>query len=67
MKNQIKQKLIVLHTNLDTEFKELSALRNELFNLQKFDMADNIYDFERNIQNLMQCICTHLNNFNDEF
>ncbi len=66
MNNQIKQQLIELHTVLDKEFKQLSSLRNELFKLQKFDSADNIYDFERNIQSLMQCICTHLNNLNNE-
>lgn len=66
MKSQIKQRFIELHSNLDKELIELSTLRNELFKLRKFDLADNIYDFERNIQNTMQCICTHLShNFNE--
>lgn len=61
MKNQVKHQLTQLHTTLDKEFKELSDIRNELIKSQKFEMADNIYNFERNIHNLMQCICTNLN------
>lgn len=65
MENNLKIQLNDLHNTLDQKLKELSSLRNEFFKCQKFDIADNIYDFERNIHNLMQCICTQLNNINN--
>lgn len=61
MKNQIKLQLTELHNTLDKECKELVEIRNKLIKSQNFEMADNIYNYERNIHNLMQCICNHLN------
>ena len=65
MNPKVQQQLLKLHCSLEKEFKELNALRNELIEAKRFDLAEDISRVESDIHDMQRGICRYLDDTKD--